>query len=319
MHRIAVLDDYMNAVAEATDWSPLRGIAEIDFFHDHLFDEDALVERLADHDIIVGERERTRFPGTLLRRLPKLKLLAVTGPVNWTIDFAAAKELGIVISCTDALQDKTPELAWGLILSLCRRVTQEDRATRAGKWQTGLGTGLNRKVLGVIGLGQVGSAVARIGKAFQMQVIAWSENLTNARATEVGVELVSKDELLRLSDVVTLHVVLGERTINLIQERDLALMKPTAYLVNTSRGPVVNEVALLRALEKKSIAGAGLYVFDIEPLPADHPFRRLENVVITPHIGYVSAEQYQLFYGQVVENIQAFLQGDPIRILEPTA
>lgn len=317
MHRIAVLDDYMNAVAEAADWGQLRGAAEIDFFHDHLVEEDALVDRLAGYDIIVGERERTKFPRSLLERLPDLKLLVLTGPVNWSIDFAAARELGIVVCGTEALQDKTPEIAWGLILSLCRRVTAEDRATRAGKWQTGLGAGLNGNVLGVIGLGQVGAAVARIGMAFQMQIIAWSENLTKERAAEVGAELVSKDELLRRSDVVTLHVVLGERTRNLIQERDLARMKPTAYLVNTSRGPVVNEPALLQALENGTIAGAGLDVFNVEPLPADHPFRQLENLVITPHIGYITAEQFQLFYSQAVENIQAFLRGDPIRILEP--
>jgi phosphoglycerate dehydrogenase-like enzyme len=316
MHRVAVLDDYMNAVAGAADWGLLRGSAETDFFHDHLVDEDALVDRLVNYDIIVGERERTKFPRSLLERLPNLKLLILTGPVNWSIDFAAARELGIVVCGTEALQDKTPEITWGLILSLCRRVTPEDRAIRAGKWQTGLGVGLNGRVLGVIGLGQVGAAVARIGMAFQMEVIAWSENLTKERATEVGAELVSKDELLRRSDVVTLHVVLGERTKNLIQERDFALMKPTAYMVNTSRGPIVDESALLLALNNGTIAGAGLDVFDVEPLPADHPFRHMENLVITPHIGYITAEQFQLFYSQAVENIQAFLRREPIRILE---
>ena len=316
MHRVAVLDDYMNAVAGAADWGLLRGSAETDFFHDHLVDEDALVDRLVSYDIIVGERERTKFPRSLLERLPNLKLLILTGPVNWSIDFAAARELGIVVCGTEALQDKTPEITWGLILSLCRRVTQEDRAIRAGKWQTGLGVGLNSKVLGVIGLGQVGAAVARIGMAFQMKVIAWSENLTKERATEVGTELVSKDELLRRSDVVTLHVVLGERTKNLIQERDFALMKPTAYMVNTSRGPIIDESALLLALNNGTIAGAGLDVFDVEPLPADHPIRQMDNLVITPHIGYITAEQFQLFYSQAVENIQAFLRGEPIRILK---
>jgi phosphoglycerate dehydrogenase-like enzyme len=318
MHRIAVLDDYMNVVSEATDWGPLRGKAEIDFFNDHLFEEDALVDRLAGYDIIVGERERTKFPRSLLERLPNLRLLVLTGPVNWSIDYAAAKELGIVVCGTEALQDKTPEITWGLILSLCRRVTLEDRAIRAGKWQTGLGMGLDGKVLGVIGLGQVGEAVARIGLAFQMQVIAWSQNLTKERVAEVGVELVSKDELLRRSDVVSLHVVLSERTRDLIQERDLELMKPTAYLVNTSRAPIVNEPTLLGALKNGTIAGAGLDVFEVEPLTADHPYRQLENLVVTPHIGYITAEQFQLFYSQVVEDILAFLSGEPIRILKDT-
>ena len=316
MHRIAVLDDYMNVALTVANWSPLREVATIDRFGDHLAEEDAVAERLKDYDIIVAERERTRFPRSLLERLPKLRLLIATGPVNWSIDYEAASESGIVVCGTDALMDATPELTWGLILALCRRVAHEDRAVREGRWQTALGVGLKDKVLGVIGLGTVGSRVAAIGKAFHMRVLAWSQNLTPARANAVGVESAAKDELLSRSDVVSVHVVLSDRTKGLIRKRELALMKPTAYLINTSRGPIVDERALGEALENGTLAGAGLDVFGVEPLPLDHPFRRLENVVVTPHIGYITAQQYELFYGQVVEDIEAFLKGEPMRILE---
>jgi phosphoglycerate dehydrogenase-like enzyme len=210
----------------------------------------------------------------------------------------------------------TAELTWGLILALLRRIPQEDRATRAGQWQVSLGVGLRDKVLGMIGLGNLGSQVATVGKAFQMQVLAWSQNLTAERAAQFGATLVTKDELLSRADIVTIHLVLSERTRRLLGARELALMKPTAYLINTSRGPIVEEQALVEALEKKTIAGAALDVYDEEPLPLDHPLRRLENTVITPHVGYVTAEGYRVFYGHAVEDIQAFLRGQPVRVIK---
>ncbi|OLC33943.1 MAG: hydroxyacid dehydrogenase [Candidatus Rokubacteria bacterium 13_1_40CM_4_69_5] len=318
MHRIAILDDYLDVARSCADWSVLEGRATTDVFADHLADEDAVARRLAPYDIVVAERERTPFRRSLIERLPRLRLLVATGPVNWSIDYAAASERGIVVCGTEALHDTTPELTWGLILALCRRVVAEDRGVRAGRWQTGLGIGLKDKALGVIGLGHAGAPVAAIGRAFAMEVLAWSQNLTAERAAAAGATLVTKEELLRRADVVTIHVVLGPRTRGLIGARELALMKPTAYLVNTSRGPIVEERALIEALEGGRLAGAGLDVFDVEPLPLDHPFRRIETVVATPHVGYITAEQYRLFYGQAVEGILAFLDGRPIRPLGPS-
>ncbi|GIX45999.1 MAG: hypothetical protein KatS3mg131_0210 [Candidatus Tectimicrobiota bacterium] len=222
---------------------------------------------------------------------------------------------GIVVCGTEGLPYPTAELTWGLILALVRRIPQEDRAVRAGRWQTSLGVGLHGKVLGVIGLGRLGSQVAAIGRAFQMQVLAWSQNLTAERAAACGATLVGKDELLSRADVVTLHLVLSERTRGLIGARELSLMKPTAYLINTSRGPIVDEAALLAALQRRAIAGAGLDVFDEEPLPPDHPLLQLDNTVLTPHLGYVTEETYRVFYGQAVEDIEAFLRGQPVRVL----
>jgi phosphoglycerate dehydrogenase-like enzyme len=227
----------------------------------------------------------------------------------------AAAERGIIVCGTAGLPYPTAELAWGLILALMRRIPAEDRAVRDGRWQTTVGLGLNGKTLGVLGLGTLGSRAARVGGAFEMQVLAWSANLTAERAAEVGATLVSKDELLARSDIVSIHLVLGERTRGLIGARELGLMKRTAYLVNTSRGPIVDEAALVRALRDGTIAGAGLDVFDTEPLPKDHPFRSLPNTVITPHLGYVTEETYRIFYGQAVEDIQAFLRGEPVRVL----
>ncbi|MBI4185058.1 MAG: D-2-hydroxyacid dehydrogenase family protein [Proteobacteria bacterium] len=317
MRRIAILDDYLGVARSCADWSALEGRATIDAFTDHLADEDAVARRLAPYDIVVAERERTPFRRSLIERLPNLRLLIATGPVNWSIDYAAARDRGIVVCGTEAIQDNTPELTWGLILALFRRVAAEDRGVRAGRWQTGLGVGLKGKALGVIGLGRVGARVAAIGQAFEMEVLAWSRNLTPERAAASGASYATKEDLLRRADVVTIHVVLGPRTRGLIGARELALMKPTAYLVNTSRGPIVDERALIEALERGRLAGAGLDVFDIEPLPLDHPFRRIGSVVATPHIGYITAEQYRLFYGQAVENILAFLDGRPLRPLGP--
>lgn len=315
MIRVAVLDDYQGVALKMANWSTLPSDVEVKVFQDHLSDQDAVAERLKDFEIIVAMRERTPFPRKLLEQLPKLKLLVSTGTRNASIDMNAASELGIVVSGTGLLVYPTAELTWGLILALLRHIPQEDRATRTGQWQFTLGIGLQGKTLGVMGLGKQGSLVAKFGLAFGMSVIAWSQNLTVERTAEVGVTLVNKEELLSRSDIVTIHLVLSNRTRGLLGARELSLMKPTAYLINTSRGPIVEEKALIEALQKGTIAGAALDVFDEEPLPLDHPLRRLENTVITPHIGYVTVETYKVFFEDAVEDIRAFLEGKPIRVL----
>jgi phosphoglycerate dehydrogenase-like enzyme len=315
MARVALLDDYQGVALGMADWKSLPKGTDVVAFPDHLDDEGDLAARLADFDIVMAMRERTPFTRALLGRLPKLRLLITAGMRNASIDMKAAAERGIIVCGTAGLPYPTAELAWGLILALMRRIPAEDRAVRDGRWQTTVGLGLNGKTLGVLGLGTLGSRAARVGGAFEMQVLAWSANLTAERAAEVGATLVSKDELLARSDIVSIHLVLGERTRGLIGARELGLMKRTAYLVNTSRGPIVDEAALVRALRDGTIAGAGLDVFDTEPLPKDHPFRSLPNTVIAPHLGYVTEETYRIFYGQAVEDIQAFLRGEPVRVL----
>lgn len=315
--RVALLDDYQGVARRMADWESLPAGTEVKAFQDHLADHDALTARLADFDIIMALRERTPFPRTLLERLPKLKLLVTAGMRNASIDMKAAAERGVLVCGTAGLPYPTAELAWGLILSLVRRIPAEDRATREGRWQTTVGLGLNGKTLGILGLGTLGSRVARVGRALEMKVLAWSQNLTVERATAEDALLVAKDDLLTRSDVVSIHLVLGERTRGLIGARELRLMKRSAFLVNTSRGPIVEEAALIRALEDGTIAGAGLDVFDEEPLPPDHPFRRLPNTVITPHLGYVTEETFRVFYGQALEDIKAYLGGTPLRVLRP--
>ena len=315
MARVAILDDYQGVALSMADWKSLPAGTDVQAFSDHLDSPDALAKRLADFDVVMAMRERTPFPRALLERLPRLRLLVTSGMRNASIDVKAATERGITVCGTSGLPYPTAELTWGLVIALFRRIAVEDQATRAGRWQTTVGLGLNGKTLGVIGLGSLGSRVAKYGRAFEMDVLAWSQNLTAARAAEVDATLVSKDELLARSDVVSIHLVLGDRTRGLIRARELGLMKPTAYLVNTSRGPIVDEAALLRALEVGTIAGAGLDVFEPEPLPADHPFRRLPNTLITPHLGYVTEETYRIFFGQAVEDIKAFLDGKPVRVL----
>jgi phosphoglycerate dehydrogenase-like enzyme len=315
MVRVAVLDDYQEVALKMADWSVLPSDTQVQVFKDHLSDEKALADRLRDVEIAVAMRERTPFPRTVLQRLPKLKLLITTGMRNASIDVAAARDLGITVCGTGGLPHPTAELTWGLILALLRQIPREDSATRSGHWQVSVGVGLRDKVLGVIGLGNLGSQVATVGKAFGMSVLAWSQNLTAERAAQFGATLVGKDELLSCADIVTIHLVLSDRTRGLVGARELGLMKPTAYLVNTSRGPIVDEKALVQALQQGTIAGAALDVFDEEPLPPDHPLRRLENTVITPHLGYVTVETYKVFYGQAVEDIQAFLRGEPIRVI----
>ncbi len=315
MVRVAILDDYQHIALQMTDWSILPAEVEVQVFSDHLTDQDALVKRLKDCEIVMAMRERTPFPRSLLERLPALRLLTTTGMRNAAIDLQAASDCGVVVCGTGGVLSPTAELTWGLILALLRYIPREDQATRAGQWQVSLGIGLQGKVLGVIGLGNLGSQVATVGKAFQMPVIAWSQNLTAERAAQVGATLVSKDELLSRSDIVTIHLVLSQRTRGLLGAKALGLMKPTSYLVNTYRGPIVDEQALVATLQKKTIAGAALDVFDEEPLPLDHPLRQLENTVITPHIGYVTTETYRIFFDQTVENIRAFLNGAPVRII----
>ena len=317
MPRVALLDDYQDVALRMADWKSVPSGTEVVAFRDHVSDADALVKRLADFDAVVAMRERTPFPRALLARLPRLKLLVTTGMRNASIDVAAATAQGITVCGTAGLPYPTAELTWGLILGLFRRIPAEDRATRQGSWQTTLGLGLNGKTLGVLGLGGLGSRVAKVGKAFEMDVIAWSQNLTAARAAECGATLVSKHELLTRSDIVTVHLVLGDRTRGLIGARELAQMKPTAVLVNTSRGPIVDEAALIAALRAGKLAGAGLDVYDDEPLAPDHPLRTLPNTVITPHLGYVTEETYRIFYGQALEDVEAWLRGAPVRVLKP--
>jgi phosphoglycerate dehydrogenase-like enzyme len=313
---IAVLDDYQHVALHFADWRRLEGRATVEVFSDHLASEDQLLDRLAPFDIVVSMRERTPFPRSLLARLGNLKLLVTTGMANAAIDVTAATELGITVTGTGGLASPTAELTWGLILALARNIIAEDASIRAGGWQTGIGPELAGKTLGVIGLGHLGRRVTTIGRAFDMNVLAWSQNLTPADAAREGASWVAKDELLARSDVVTIHLKLSDRTRGLIGRRELALMQPSSYLINTSRGPIVDEAGLVDALGARQIAGAGLDVFDVEPLPPDHPLRTLPNTVVTPHIGYVTTGTYEVFYGQALEDIEAYLAGDPVRVMK---
>ena len=315
MLRVAILDDYQNVAIEMGDWSVLEGRADVTRFSDHLSDEDAVAERLLPFDCIVVMRERTPFSRRLIDRLPNLRFLVTTGGTNAAIDMAAAAERGIPVCATRSVPHPTSELTWALILSLVRRIPQESASLRAGRWQDGLGGRLNGDVLGILGLGRLGSAVARVGRAFGMEVIAWSQNLTAERAAAQGAALVSKEDLLARSDVLTIHLALSERTRGLIGAAELARMKPTAYLVNTSRGPIVDEAALVDALRRRAIAGAAVDVFEHEPIAPDHPFLALDNILLTPHIGYVTEETYRIYFPDVIENIRAYLDGAPIRLL----
>lgn len=318
MLRVAILDDYQQRALTSADWSVLPEGAQVTAFKDHIFEEGALAQRLQGFDVVIGMRERTPFRRSLLEQLPNLRLLMTTGMGNASYDFDAATELGIPVAGTSmAPGPVTAELTWGLILSLVRHIPTEDAAVRVGSWQLTLGEGLYGKTLGVVGLGRLGTAVARVGLAFQMKVLGWSQNLTPEKAQAAGVEYATKEQLFRESDFVTIHYVLSDRSRNLVGADEIVLMKPTAYLINTSRGPIVNESALLAALSQKKIAGAGLDVFDVEPLPLGHPFRQLQNTVITPHLGYVTQEAYQAMFANAVENILTWLQGDPTRIINP--
>ncbi|MBI4282800.1 MAG: D-2-hydroxyacid dehydrogenase family protein [Chloroflexi bacterium] len=317
MVRVAILDDYQGVAKALGDWSILPPEVHVHVFQDHLADEEALVERLKRFEVVVGMRERTPFPRSLLERLPVLKLLVTTGMANSSFDLEAATDLGILVTGTNSDSATTAELTWGLIMALTRRIAEEDKATRAGRWQTTIGPRLGGKTLGVLGLGHIGSQVAAYGRAFQMSVVAWSQNLTPDRAAECGATLVSKEELFAGADVLSIHVRLSGRTRGLVTSHDLGLMKPSAYLVNTSRGPIVDEAALIDVLHRKAIAGAALDVFDKEPLPLNHPLLHVDNTVITPHLGYVTTESYRVMYSEAAEDIRAFLSGRYIRIVNP--
>jgi phosphoglycerate dehydrogenase-like enzyme len=305
--KIAILDDYQNVAAQCAGWSELTASAELTFFNDHVSDADALVSRLAPFDIICVMRERTPLSAEIINRLPALKLIASTGPRNASIDVGAARARGIEIVNTGYNSYPTIELTWGLILAGARHIVTEAQSLRAGTWQKSLGAGLHGKTLGILGLGRVGAGVARVGLAFGMKVIAWSHNLTGDKAAEHSVTLATKEELFRNADIVSVHVILSDRTRGLIGRTEIDLMKSSALLVNTSRGPIVDESALIEALRTKRIAGAAVDVFDHEPLPKEHPFRSLPNVLATPHIGYVADDLYRTFYQDTVSNIVSWI------------
>ena len=313
--RLAILDDYHSVSLDVADWTVVAEKVDIHVFTSHLGDEDHVAAALAPFEILVVMRERTSFPGSLLRRLPKLRLLVTTGQRNLAIDMVAARECGIDVCGTTLLGYPAFEHTWALILSLMKQIPLENDAMHRGGWQVSFADGLRGKTLGVLGLGKLGAEVAKIGLAFQMEVIAWSENLTAARARDCGVQWVSKNDLLSSSDVLTIHLVLSARTRGLIGTEELQLMKSSAYLVNTSRGPIVDETALIDALTRKSIRGAALDVYDTEPLPSDHPIRKLDNAVLTGHTGYVIRDNFMHGYGEVVEDVLAWLVGKPLRLL----
>ena len=307
LFKIAILDDYQNVARTMADWSILDGRAAITVFNDHLADADAVVARLQPFEIVCVMRERTPMTRDIIERLPNLRLIASTATVNASIDLAAAAERGVQLVHTGYSSAPTVELTWALILADARHLVVETTAVRGGGWQQSVGEDLNGRTLGLLGLGNIGSAVARIGKAFGMNLIAWSENLTAERAAAVDAVLVPKEKLFQQADVITIHLVLSRRTRGLVGAPELRLMKRTARLVNTSRGPIVDEAALVDVLRKGEIAGAAIDVFDQEPLPSNHPFRQLPNVLATPHIGYVSRGLYQRFYQDTVENIRGWL------------
>ena len=306
-YKIAVLDDYQNVALASADWSVLRDRAEITVFQNHLADPDAVIERLQPFDVVCVMRERTPLPRNVIERLPNLRLIASTGSGNASIDVAAAADRGIAVVHTGYKSDPTIELTWALILASARHIVTESNSVRSGGWQQTVGTDLRGKTLGVLGLGRIGSQVARIGSAFGMNLIAWSQNLTPAAAQAAGALLVSKAHLFERADILTVHLVLSNRTRGLVGALELDKMKPTACLINTSRGAIIDEPALMNVLKNKRIAGAAIDVFDIEPLPPDHPFRTVDNVLATPHIGYVSRSLYKTFYEDTVANIHKWL------------
>ena len=315
MMKCAVLDDYQNCALGFADWNSLQGV-EVKNFTEFIPTSEALAAQLADYEVIVAMRERTRIDADLLGRLPKLKLIVSTGMKNEAIDIEAAVKRGVLVCGTKSLPTPAPELAWGLLLAAARQIPQEAASVRGGGWQTTIGVGLDGKTLGIVGLGKIGARVARVAQAFGMTVLAWQPKPDEAAAKAAGVETASSmDDLMERSDFVSVHMVLVEETRGLIDAKALAKMKPTAFLINDSRGPVIDEQALIEALQQKRIAGAGLDVYDVEPLPVDHPFRTLPNVIATPHLGYVTKENYEIFYTEAVENIRMWLLGTPTRVL----
>jgi D-3-phosphoglycerate dehydrogenase len=314
--RCAILDDYQNVALTAADWSAVKTDLDIKVFHEHFGGPDQVIAALQGFPIVVAMRERTGFPRQVIEALPDLKLLITTGLRNASIDTAAAKARGVTVCGTPAFGNPTAGIAIGLMLELTRHIGYENARLHAGAtWQTTIGPDLEGLTLGTLGLGKLGLRTANVAKAFGMKVIAWSQNLTPEKCQEAGVGYASKEELFRQSDFVTLHVVLSQRTRGIVGAAELALMKPSAFLINTSRGPLVDEAALVAALRDKRIGGAGLDVFDVEPLPLDHPLRKLDNVVITPHIGYVTEQNYRAYFSGVIEDIRGFLDGKPVRVV----
>jgi D-3-phosphoglycerate dehydrogenase len=316
MVRAAILDDYQNVAMKFADWSSVSKDVDVQVFNDHLGGPDKVIKALQGFAVISMMRERTPFPRQVIEALPDLKLLITTGARNNSIDLKACAERGVTVCGTGAVGSPTTGIAFGLMLELTRRIGYENARMKAGAaLQSTVGKDLSGLTLGIVGLGKLGRASARVGKAFGMKPIAWSPNLTPERAAEGGAEFVSKDDLFARADIVTIHLVLSDRSRGLIGAADLGRMKKSAYLINTSRGPIVEEKALITALDANAIAGAGLDVFDTEPLPLDHPFRAMDNVVITPHLGYVSEQNYAQYYADIVEDIRAWLDGKPVRVI----
>ena len=315
LNRLAILDDFQGVARALGPWDRLPASLRVEVFRDTLADPDALAERLAPFDALVMMRERTPFPGALVERLPNLRLLVTTGMRNRSIDLAACADRGVTVCGTPGFGNPTVDLTWGLILSLVRRIPEQERALREGRWQVALGNGLEGKTLGVLGLGNLGARVARVGAAFGMRVVAWSPNLTDERAAAVGAARVDKAALMAEADVLTLHVVLSERSRGIVGADDIARMKRGACIVNTSRGPLIDQGALIAALREGRIAGAGLDVYDREPLPPDHPLLSAPNTVLTPHLGYVTEENYRVYFQGAVEAVEGYLKGSPVRVL----
>jgi phosphoglycerate dehydrogenase-like enzyme len=320
MLKIAILDDYARVALDSADWSLLPAGAEVTVFDRHLSEEEAATALLP-FDVLCTVRERMALPRSLIERLPRLRLMTIVGMSLPNLDMAAATDHGIVVSHSDfqsaafaKTANATPELAWGLMIATVRHIAHEDRRMRGGGWQSTVGVILAGRTLGLLGLGRIGKRMAEYGHAFGMEVIAWSQNLTAEAASTVGVRRVEKDDLFRSADILSIHLQLSDRTRGLVTARELALMRPTAYLVNTSRGPIVDEAALVTSLREGRLAGAGLDVFDIEPLPLDHPWRSFANVTLTPHLGYVTSETLRAFYGDMPEAIAAFASGRPTRV-----
>jgi phosphoglycerate dehydrogenase-like enzyme len=315
-YRCAVLDDFQNVAMTMADWGKIAGDVDVTVFNTHMGSTDEVHRALADFHIVCMMRERTPFRRNTIEALPNLKLLITTGARNASIDMAAAAAHGITVCSTGAYGNPTTGITFGLILELTRRIGYEHARLKSGEfWQVTIGPDIEGKTLGIIGLGKLGMRVAGVAKAFGMKVIAWSPNLTAEKCRDAGVDYATKEDLFRTADIITIHVQLGDRSRGLVAARELALMKPNAYLINTARGPIVDEKALIAALDERRIAGAGLDVFDTEPLPLDHPFRRMDNVVITPHLGYVSEQNYGRYFPDVVDDIRAFIDGKPVRVI----
>lgn len=316
MMKAAILDDYQNVAMDYADWSAIRKDVEIKTFNKPFASQDEAIKALQGFQIVVGMRERTPFPRQTIEALPDLKLLITTGAKNNSFDLKAAAARGVTVCGTGAVGSPTTGIVFGLLLELTRHIGFENARMKAGEpWQVTIGRDLEGMTLGILGLGKLGRRSATVGQAFGMKTIAWSQNLTPEKAKEAGCDYVSKDDLFKQADAVTIHLVLSDRSRGLVGANELGLMKKSAFLINTSRGPIVDEKALVAALKEKKIGGAGLDVFDVEPLPLDHPYRKLDNAVITPHLGYVSEQNYRKYFPDIVENIRAFLDGKPVRVI----